>query len=49
MQGTHSGANPFREIFRALTAIWYRGAIVRPVEQITIAGNFFRLLRMWKP
>jgi PmbA protein len=46
VQGTHSGANPVSGDF-SLGAYGYLvqgGRIVRPVEQITIAGNFFRLL-----
>ncbi|WP_461371671.1 TldD/PmbA family protein [Candidatus Darwinibacter acetoxidans] len=46
VQGTHSGANPVSGDF-SLGAYGYLvqgGRIVRPVEQLTIAGNFFRLL-----
>ncbi|HPT83573.1 MAG TPA: TldD/PmbA family protein [Limnochordia bacterium] len=46
VQGTHSGANPVSGDF-SLGAYGYLvegGRIVRPVEQITIAGNFFKLL-----
>ncbi|HHW73432.1 MAG TPA: TldD/PmbA family protein [Firmicutes bacterium] len=46
VQGTHSGANPVSGDF-SLGAYGYLvegGRVVRPVEQITIAGNFFRLL-----
>lgn len=47
VQGTHSGANPVSGDF-SLGAYGYLvqdGKIVRPVEQITIAGNFFKLLQ----
>lgn len=46
VQGTHSGANPVSGDF-SLGAFGYLvegGRIVRPVDQITIAGNFFKLL-----
>lgn len=46
VQGTHSGANSVSGDF-SLGAYGYLvqgGKIVRPVEQITIAGNFFKLL-----
>lgn len=46
VQGTHSGANPVSGDF-SLGAYGYlveNGEIVRPVDQITIAGNFFKLL-----
>ncbi|HHT42452.1 MAG TPA: TldD/PmbA family protein [Firmicutes bacterium] len=46
VQGTHSGANPVSGDF-SLGAYGYlvkNGSIARPVEQITIAGNFFKLL-----
>lgn len=46
VQGTHSGANPVSGDF-SLGAYGYLvqgGQIVGPVEQITIAGNFFQLL-----
>lgn len=46
VQGLHSGANPVSGDF-SLGAYGYlveKGQIVRPVEQITVAGNFFTLL-----
>lgn len=46
VQGTHSGANPVSGDF-SLGAYGYlveNGKITRAVDQITIAGNFFRLL-----
>lgn len=46
VQGTHSGANPVSGDF-SLGAYGYlveNGKIVRAVDQITIAGNFFTLL-----
>ena len=46
VQGLHSGANPVSGDF-SLGAYGYlveKGQIVRAVEQITVAGNFFRLL-----
>lgn len=46
VQGAHSGANPVSGDF-SLGAYGYlveNGEITRPVDQITIAGNFFRLL-----
>ncbi len=45
--GTHSGANPVSGDF-SLSAYGYlveNGKITRPVNQITIAGNFFEMLR----
>jgi PmbA protein len=47
VQGTHSGANPVSGDF-SLSAYGYwveGGRIVRPVNQITIAGNFFEMLK----
>lgn len=47
LQGTHSGANPVSGDF-SLSAYGYlveKGKIVRPVNQITIAGNFISMLR----
>lgn len=46
VQGLHSGANPVSGDF-SLGAYGYlveNGKIVRPVEQITVAGNFFKVL-----
>ncbi len=46
VQGAHSGANPVSGDF-SLGAYGYLvqdGKIIRPVDQITIAGNFFKLL-----
>ena len=46
VQGLHSGANPVSGDF-SLGAYGYlveKGQIVRAVEQITVAGNFFTLL-----
>ena len=46
LQGTHSGANPVSGDF-SLSAYGYvveSGKVVRPVNQITIAGNFFAML-----
>ena len=46
VQGLHSGANPVSGDF-SLGAYGYlveKGKVVRPVDQITIAGNFFKLL-----
>ncbi|HBG01107.1 MAG TPA: TldD/PmbA family protein [Firmicutes bacterium] len=46
VQGLHSGANPVSGDF-SLGAYGYlveKGQIVRAVEQITVAGNFFKLL-----
>ena len=46
VQGTHSGANPVSGDF-SLSAYGYlmeNGKVVRPVDQITIAGNFFAML-----
>ncbi len=46
VQGLHSGADAVSGDF-SLGAYGYlveNGAIVRPIEQITIAGNFFKLL-----
>lgn len=46
VQGTHSGANPVSGDF-SLGAYGYlveNGKITRAVDQITIAGNFFKLL-----
>jgi len=46
VQGTHSGANPVSGDF-SLSAYGYwveNGVVVRPVNQITIAGNFFAML-----
>jgi PmbA protein len=46
VQGLHSGANPVSGDF-SLGATGYRivnGSITAPVDQITLAGNFFRLL-----
>jgi len=46
VQGTHSGANPVSGDF-SLSAYGYlveEGKIARPVNQITIAGNFFAML-----
>lgn len=45
VQGTHSGANPVSGDF-SLSAYGYQvegGKVVRPVNQITIAGNFFKM------
>lgn len=47
LQGTHSGANPVSGDF-SLSAYGYlveQGKIVRPVNQITIAGNFITMLK----
>ncbi len=47
LAGTHSGANPVSGDF-SLSAYGYlveNGKIIRPVNQITIAGNFFEMLR----
>ncbi|MCL2170991.1 MAG: TldD/PmbA family protein [Defluviitaleaceae bacterium] len=47
MQGLHSGANPISGDF-SLSADGFLiedGKIVRPVEQITISGNFFQVLK----
>lgn len=47
VQGAHSGANPVSGDF-SLGAYGYLvedGKIARPVDQITIAGNFFQLLQ----
>ena len=47
VQGLHSGANPVSGDF-SLGAYGYlvqNGRIVRPVDQITIAGNFFKMLK----
>lgn len=47
LQGTHSGANPVSGDF-SLSAYGYlveQGKIVRPVNQITIAGNFVTMLK----
>ncbi|MBM7094398.1 TldD/PmbA family protein [Bacillus sp. H-16] len=47
LQGLHSGANPISGDF-SLAAHGYlvkAGKIVRPVNQITVAGNFFTLLQ----
>ena len=46
IQGTHAGANPVSGDF-SLSAYGYLvkgGQVVRPVNQITIAGNFFAML-----
>lgn len=46
VQGLHSGANPVSGDF-SLGAYGYLvegGQIVRPVDQITVAGNFFRMI-----
>ncbi|GFR35411.1 TldD/PmbA family protein [Thermobrachium celere] len=46
LQGLHSGANPVSGDF-SLAAEGYlveNGSITKPVEQITIAGNFYKLL-----
>jgi len=46
VQGTHSGANPVSGDF-SLSAYGYLvedGKVARPVNQITIAGNFFAML-----
>lgn len=46
LQGTHAGANPVSGDF-SLSAYGYEvkgGKISRPVNQITIAGNFFKML-----
>lgn len=46
IQGTHSGANPVSGDF-SLSAYGYvvdNGQVVRPVNQITIAGNLFAML-----
>lgn len=47
LQGAHSGANPVSGDF-SLGAFGYLvegGKIIRPVNQITVAGNFFELLQ----
>lgn len=47
LQGAHSGANPVSGDF-SLAAFGYlieKGKIVRPVNQITIAGNFIAMLQ----
>jgi len=46
LQGTHSGANPVSGDF-SLAAKGFlvgKGKIQRPVEQITVAGNFYKVL-----
>ncbi|MCR4622222.1 MAG: TldD/PmbA family protein [Clostridiales bacterium] len=50
LQGTHSGANPISGDF-SLAAKGYlieAGKQGRPVEQITVAGNFFEILKSIK-
>ena len=47
VQGLHSGANPVSGDF-SLSAMGYlveKGEITRPVNQITIAGNFIAMLK----
>lgn len=47
VQGMHSGANPVSGDF-SLSAVGYlvkQGKIAQPVEQITIAGNFYDVLK----
>jgi len=47
LQGLHSGLNPISGDF-SLAALGYEikeGKIVGPVEQITVAGNYFEMLR----
>lgn len=47
LQGTHSGANPVSGDF-SLSAYGYlveQGKILRPVNQVTIAGNFVTMLK----
>ncbi|MCB2299177.1 TldD/PmbA family protein [Clostridium tagluense] len=47
VQGTHSGANPISGDF-SLAAKGFlveNGKIIRPVEQITIAGNYFEVMK----
>jgi PmbA protein len=47
MAGLHSGVNPVSGDF-SVSADGYlveNGKIVKPVEQITVAGNFFELLK----
>lgn len=47
LAGTHAGANPVSGDF-SLSAYGYlveSGKVVRPVNQITVAGNFFEMLR----
>ncbi|NLY54646.1 MAG: TldD/PmbA family protein [Firmicutes bacterium] len=47
LQGTHSGANPVSGDF-SLAAYGYLvqdGAIVGPVHQITVAGNYYQMMR----
>jgi len=46
LQGTHAGANPVSGDF-SLSVYGYEvkdGKISRPVNQITVAGNFFKML-----
>ena len=45
--GLHSGANPISGDFSLLSSGYLiaNGHIVRPVEQITVAGNFYQLLK----
>jgi PmbA protein len=47
VQGTHSGANPISGDF-SLAAKGFlveNGQVIRPVEQITIAGNYFEVMK----
>lgn len=47
LQGTHSGANPVSGDF-SLGAYGYLvqdGKVTRPVDQITVAGNYFQMMR----
>ena len=45
--GLHAGANPISGDFSLLSSGYLiaNGHIVRPVEQITVAGNFYQLLK----
>ena len=47
VQGMHSGTNPVSGDFSVAASGFEvaQGALLRPVDQITIAGNFFRLLQ----
>ncbi|MFZ5815688.1 MAG: TldD/PmbA family protein [Bacillota bacterium] len=47
LQGLHSGANPISGDFSLAASGFYvkGGEIVKPVNQITVAGNFFTLLK----
>ena len=47
LAGLHSGANPVSGDFSMSADGYYveNGKIVKPIEQITVAGNFFQLLQ----